>query len=452
MTFTTAIVGRPNVGKSTLFNRLAGRRLALVDKTPGLTRDRRQGEAKLGDLRFTVIDTAGLEEAAAGTLQAGMRAHTERALEGADVALFLVDARAGVTPLDEHFADWLRRTPLPVVVVANKCEGEAGEAGRLEAYGLGLGEPVALSAEHGTGLDGLYDALAPFDEAAARRGAAETDPAAGDDAGAPLRLAVVGRPNVGKSTLVNRLLGEERVLTGPEPGVTRDAVSIAWTFRGRRIELIDTAGLRRRSRIRGRPETLSSADALRAVRFAHVVVLVVDAGAILERQDLGIARQVADEGRALVVAVNKWDLVRGRAAALSRIEHRLASSLPQVRGVPVVTLSALTGRGVETMLPAVLGAFEVWNRRLPTAALNRWLGAVVERHPPPRAAGRRVRLRYITQAKPRPPTFVLFANRPDDLPDSYIRYLVNDLRQSFELPGVPVRLLARKGRNPYAPA
>ncbi len=446
MSITVAIIGRPNVGKSTLFNRLVGKRLALVDDTPGLTRDRREGTARLADLEFTVIDTAGLEDVTGDVLEARMRAQTERALDGADVALLLIDARAGVTPLDRHFADWLRRRDQTAVVIANKCEGGAGAAGLIETYALGLGDPIPLSAQHGEGMGDLYDILVPFVD-----GAEETVADGKIDVG-PLQLAIVGRPNVGKSTLVNRLLGEDRVVTGPEAGITRDAVSISWTYKGRPIRLIDTAGLRRKSRVAGRPEGLSTADALRAIRYAQVVVLVLDSQAAMERQDLTIARQVIEEGRALLIAVNKWDLVTDAKAVLGHLNDRLERSLPQVRGIPILTLSALTGKGGGKLMPAVLDIYEVWNRRISTGRLNQWLAEMTEHHPPPLAGGRSIRLRYVTQAKTRPPTFVLFASRPEQLPESYLRYLANSLRRSFDLPGVPIRLFSRKGKNPYAPS
>lgn len=441
MGLTVAILGRPNVGKSTLFNRLVGRRVAIVDPTPGVTRDWRTGDGRLGPLSFTVIDMAGLEEGASGSLVGRIQAQTQRALAKADVALLMIDARAGVTAADRHFARALRRTHVPIVPVANKCEGGAGQAGVIEAFELGLGEPVAVSAEHGQGLDALYDALEPF-----APGEAEAPEERGDR---PLGLAVVGRPNVGKSTLVNRLLGEERVLTGPEPGLTRDSVAASSRFRGRPVLLVDTAGLRRRSRVTGRLEKLSVGDALRSIRRADVVALVVDAEAALEKQDLTIAALAAEEGRALVIAVNKWDLVGARAATLKAIRGRTAAALPQVRGVPVVPVSALTGFGVDRLLPAVLKAYERWAARVPTAKLNRWLTKVGDDHPPPLAGGRRVKLRYITQVEARPPTFALFASRPEALNEAYRRYLLNRLRDDFRLPGVPLRLLLKKGRNPY---
>jgi len=458
MAFTLAILGRPNVGKSTLFNRLCRLRTALVDSTPGVTRDRRYGDARLGDLGFRLIDTAGLEDAAPGTIEASMREQTDRALDEADAALLVIDARAGVTPIDRHFADWLRRARKPVIVVANKCEGARGEAGMLEAWELGLGDPVPLSAEHGEGLAGLHAVLAPLVDAAAdddaRAAAAmETPPTPeGDDAepeDKELLLAIVGRPNVGKSTLLNRLVGEARVITGPEPGVTRDAISVAWEWQGRPIRLVDTAGLRRRGRIQEKLEKLSVGDTLRAIRFAHVAVLVMDANAMPERQDLTIASHVIEEGRALVIAVNKWDAVQDRGAAMRKLRDRLEISLPQVRGIPVIALSALTGEGVEQLMPAVAGAYDIWTRRIATGTLNRWLDEMLERHPPPMVGGRRLRLRYMTQVKGRPPTFVVFSTRPAALPESYRRFLANGLRETFGLDGVPIRVLLRKGENPY---
>jgi GTPase len=444
MALKVAIVGRPNVGKSTLFNRLVGQKLALVDDTPGVTRDRREGDAALGDLRFRVIDTAGLDEADEGSLGARMQEQTIRALADADVALFVVDARDGITPLDRHFAEVLRRGAAPVVLVANKAEGRGGGSGAYEAFALGLGDPVAISAEHGDGMAELYAVLAPYaDQAAA---------AAGDVAATerPLQLAIIGRPNVGKSTLVNRLLGEERLLTGPEAGITRDAIATRWNWHGRAVRLIDTAGLRRHAKVEGKLEKLSVADTLRAIRFAEVVVLVLDATQMLEKQDLTIAQMVEEEGRALVIAVNKWDLVEDKSAALRRLQDRLETSLPQLDGVRFVLLAALTGAGMAKLMPAVMSTHEAWNRRVSTPRLNRWLAAVQQRHPPPLVKGRRLKLRYMTQANIRPPTFALFAATPAALPDSYRRYLVHQLRDDFDLPGVPIRIMLRKGENPYA--
>ncbi len=453
---TVAIVGRPNVGKSTLFNRLVGKRLALVHDQPGVTRDRREGEGRLFDLAFRVIDTAGFEDARDGSLQARMRAQTERALDEADVALLLIDARAGVTPMDEVFAQLLRERGRPVVLVANKCEGRQGEAGLLEAYSLGLGEPVPLSAEHGLGLADLEAAIRPYlaEHAPGETDAEETEREA--EAGrpeGPLHLAVVGRPNVGKSTLVNRLIGEERLLTGPEAGITRDAIAVPWRYGDRDIRLVDTAGLRRRARVTERLEKISAADSLRALQFAQVVVLMVEseAEAPLEKQDLTIARQIVDEGRALVIALNKWDVCQDREGALRALRDRLLRSLPQTRGVSVVPISALRGEGLERLMAAVFAAYEVWNRRVPTATLNRWLAEVTAHHPPPASGGRRIRLKYITQARTRPPTFALSCSRPEALPRSYLRYLENALRADFDLPGTPIRIHLKKTKSPYAP-
>jgi GTP-binding protein len=442
MSFTVAILGRPNVGKSTLFNRLAGRRLALVDNTPGLTRDRREGEGCIADLGFRVIDTAGLEEAAPTSLSGRMKAQTERALAEADVALLVIDAREGITEADRHFAGWLRRSGKSVVLVANKTEGRTMPSGVGESYRLGLGDPVPISAEHGEGMAELYERLGPF----APGRPLDSIPV---EHAKPLQLAIVGRPNVGKSTLANRLLGEERLLTGPEAGITRDAIGIDWAWHNRPIRLVDTAGLRRRPRIEGKLEELSVGDALRAIRFAETVILVLDALQPFERQDLTIARLVADEGRALVVAATKWDAVAEGAAVLRRLRERASISLPQLLGVALVPVSGLTGFGLDAMMKAVFAAGEVWNRRVSTAHLNRWLAAVQERHPPPLIAGRRLRLRYMTQVNIRPPSFALFASKPAELPDSYRRYLVNALRQDFDLPGTPIRMMLRKGKNPY---
>jgi GTPase len=440
MSFAVAILGRPNVGKSTLFNRLASRRLALVDDRPGVTRDRREGEGRIADLEFRVIDTAGLEEAESTSLVGRMQAQTERALADADVALLVIDAREGVTEADRHFANWLRRSGKPIVLVANKAEGRAAFPGLGEAYRLGLGDPVAISAEHGEGLAELYERLAPF---------SQRDGALAIERGKALQLAIVGRPNVGKSTLANRLIGEERLLTGPEAGITRDAIAVDWVWRDRPIRLVDTAGLRRKPRVEGKLEQLSVGDALRAIRFAESVILVIDALQPLERQDLTIARLVSEEGRALVIAVSKWDTVEKPAALLKQLRERASVSLAQLQGIAIVPVSGLTGFGCDALMTGVFATDEVWNRRVATADLNRWLAAVQQRHPPPLVAGRRLRLRYMTQVNTRPPSFALFASKPEELPDAYRRYLINALRDNFALPGTPIRLMLRKGKNPY---
>jgi GTP-binding protein len=470
MTFKVAIVGRPNVGKSTLFNRLVGRKLAIVHDRPGVTRDRREGDGGIADMSFTIIDTAGLEDDLHGvSIEGRMRKQTDRAVEEADVALFLIDARAGVTPLDSHFADYLRKSPTPVILVANKCEGKAGAPGLYESFQLGLGEPVPFSAEHGEGLDDLYEALMPYARA---HGGFKPDPeedwgqlpaedeiedgdlrAAAEQAEAerPVSIAIVGRPNVGKSTLVNALLGDDRMLTGPEAGLTRDAITTEWHYAGRVFRLVDTAGLRRRSHISDQVEKLSTANTIEAIRMAHVVVLVMDADAILDKQDLTIARMVVEEGRALVLAINKWDQVSDREESLLRLKDRLETSLAQVRGVPTVTLSALNGRGLDKLMSAVGDIYALWNKRVPTAQLNRWLAEMTERHPPPATTGgHRMKLRYMTQVRTRPPSFALFSQRADELPESYSRFLVNGLRNDFGLMGVPIRFGVRKRKNPYA--
>jgi GTPase len=454
MSFTIAIVGRPNVGKSTLFNRLIGRRLALVDDLPGVTRDRREGNAKLGDLEFKAIDTAGLEDAERDSLSARMQAQTAAAIEQADAVLFVVDARAGVTPADRAFADVVRRSGKPAIVVANKSEGRAGADGALEAYALGLGDPVAISAEHGEGLADLFDALrAALPQATAEDEEAEQedeDAAAAAPQEQPIRMAIVGRPNTGKSTLINRLLGEERLLTGPEAGITRDAIAVDLTWQGKEFRIHDTAGMRRRSRIEEKLEKLSVADTLNAIRFAEVVIVLIDAQAPFEEQDTRIADLVEREGRAIVIAINKWDTVEAEPGALSRLRASVDRLLPQIKGVPVVVLSAKIGNGLDKLMDAVMKAYAVWNRRLPTAALNRFLGDAISANPPPAISGRKFRLDYITQPKARPPTFVLFCARAEALPETYRRYLINGLRENFALPGTPIRLTLRAKANPFA--
>jgi GTP-binding protein len=444
MSFTIAIVGRPNVGKSTLFNRLVGAGRALVDATPGVTRDRITAEGRIGHLTFTIIDTAGLDEGPPDSLEGRLRQQTGTALAEADVGLMLIDAKSGLTALDRHFARWLRRQDTPVVLVANKCEGRAAESLASEAWGLGLGPPVPISAQNGEGLAGLAEALLPFAPAD------DDGEAAGLIEAGPLRLAIAGRPNVGKSSLINRLLADERLLTGPEPGLTRDAVAVRWQWQGRAIELVDTAGLRRRARIEpGGLERLSSRSALAALRQAEVVALMVDASAPLEQQDITIANRVAEAGRALVVAANKWDLVEGPQAALALMRERLEGRLPHLKGVECLPISVRTGKNLDRLLPLVIATHERWSKRIATAPLNRWLADAIEAHPPPIAKGRRVKLRYTTQASTRPPTFVLFVSQADALPDSYLRYLTNSLRATFDLPGVPLRLHLRTGKNPY---
>lgn len=465
MTFTLAIVGRPNVGKSTLFNRLVGKRLALVDDQPGVTRDLREGDARLFDLRFTVIDTAGLEDVTDDSLQGRMRRLTERAVDMADISLFLIDGRVGVTPTDRVFADILRRKGAQVVLGVNKAEGAAGDAGALEAWELGLGEPVRLSAEHGEGMDDLYHILRPIAEGFAERSrqdAPEVDvdvPEDSEDEDAaplitpakPLQVAVIGRPNAGKSTLVNRILGEDRMLTGPEAGITRDAISVRTDWMGTPVRIWDTAGMRRKAKVVEKLEKLSVADGLRAVRFAEVVVVLLDAAIPFETQDLRIADFAETEGRAVVVAVNKWDLEDDKQDKLVELKEMFERLLPQLRGAPLVTVSAKTGRGMDRLHNAILRAHAVWNRRVPTAKLNQWLGAMTEAHPPPAPGGHRIKLRYITQAKTRPPGFVVKCSRPDELPDSYKRYLVNGLRENFDMPGTPIRIFLRGqgDENPF---
>ncbi|HWG06436.1 MAG TPA: ribosome biogenesis GTPase Der [Beijerinckiaceae bacterium] len=460
MSVSVAIIGRPNVGKSTLFNRLVGKKLALVDNLAGVTRDRREGAAKLGDLDFTVIDTAGLQEGEASSLESRMRAQTEAAIEQADAVFFVVDARVGLTPADRYFAQLLRRADKPVILVVNKAEGRAAEAGVYDAFGLGFGDPVPISAEHGEGLADLYQALVealpilgepPAEEASStprpifdeEEDGSELDPTK------PLRFAIVGRPNAGKSTLINRILGEERLLTGPEAGITRDSIGIDFSWHDRAMKIFDTAGLRKRANVQDKLEKLAASDAIRAVKFADVVVLLLDATIPFERQDLSIADLVEREGRALVIGLNKWDLVTEPGKLLKQLREDADHLLPQVEGSPVVPVCGLTGVGVEKLMDAVIRCHEVWNRRIATGKLNRWLAASTERSPPPAVSGRRIKIRYMTQPKARPPTFVLFGNQLDALPTSYERYLVRGLRESFGLAGVPLRFTMRQSSNPF---
>jgi GTP-binding protein len=475
MSFTVAIVGRPNVGKSTLFNRLVGRRLALVDDQPGVTRDRRPGTGQLGDLDFTVIDTAGLEEAPAESLAGRMRVQTETAIAQADAIFFLIDARAGLTPVDRAFAAEVRRSGRPVVLVANKSEGRAGEAGRLEAYGLGLGDPVAISAEHAEGIADLHEALvaalpehvqAQRDERQRAREALRdafgeddtADDAPLDEAALaaarlrhPIRVAVIGRPNAGKSTLINRLLGEDRLLTGPEAGITRDSIAVDIQWNGRTFRFDDTAGMRRRSRIDDKLEKLSVADGLNAVRFAEVVVVLLDTERGIEEQDQRIADLAEREGRAVVLAAGKWDLTDNKPGAISKLRAEAERKLTQLKGTPFVAVSGVTGEGLDRLMQAIVDAFEIWNKRVSTSALNRWLSNSISAHPPPAVSGRRIKLNYMTQPKARPPSFVLFCSRADAVPEAYKRYLVNSLRETFDLPGTPIRLTLREKANPFEP-
>ena len=444
------ILGRPNVGKSTLFNRLVGKKLALVDDTPGVTRDRREGKARLFDLDFIAVDTAGLEEEDDQSLAGRMRAQTLAAMKDADAVLMVIDARAGITPLDRHFADWVRAQNRPVILIANKSEGGAAEAGIHESYALGLGEPVPVSAEHGLGLADLFQALiavlgdVPVEEIAA------TDPA--DDAAmeaAPLKLAIIGRPNAGKSTLINTLLGEQRLVTGPEAGITRDSITIAWEWQGRPVQVIDTAGLRKRAKVTEKLERLSAGDTKRAIDFAEVVVLLLDATRGLEAQDLRIASMALSEGRALLVALNKWDAVEDQGGTYRGVKKALEEGLAQVKGLSLLTVSGQTGKNLDTLVKAAFELRTVWSKRIATAALNRWFAHAIERNPPPAPGGRRIKLRYVTQARSRPPTFLVFGNRTDELPTSYTRYLVNSIREDLGLDGVPIRLDYRGGKNPF---
>tara|TARA_B110001450_G_scaffold251767_1_gene272359 strand:- start:1355 stop:2809 length:1455 start_codon:yes stop_codon:yes gene_type:complete len=463
MSFKLAIVGRPNVGKSTLFNRLVGRKLALVDNQPGVTRDLREGAARLGHLNFTVIDTAGLEEVTDESLQGRMRRLTERAVDMADACLFMIDARIGVTPTDEIFADILRKRNAHVFLVANKGEGRAADGGVIEAYSLGLGEPLRMSAEHGEGMGELAVMLAPLIDVAAEKH--EEEPSIDVDlvegetdveyrlptVKKPLQVAVIGRPNAGKSTLINKILGEERLLTGPEAGITRDAISLKLDWDGVPTRIFDTAGMRKKAKVQEKLEKLSVSDGLRAVKFAEVVVVLLDVDSPFEQQDLRIADLAEREGRAVVVAVNKWDLEPDKQAKLRSLREAFERLLPQLRGAPLITVSAKTGRGLDRLQEAVMRAHEVWNRRINTSHLNRWLSGMVEAHPPPAPGGRRIKLRYITQAKTRPPGFVVMCSYPDKIAESYSRYLVNGLREDFDMPGTPIRLWMRGqgDQNPY---
>ena len=442
---TVAIVGRPNVGKSTLFNRLVGKRVALVDDRPGVTRDRREGEGRLFDLTFRVMDTAGFEDQDPQSLPGRMRAQTEAAVREADVALFLIDGREGLTPLDEEIARWLRNHSTPVVVAANKAEGRAGENGRLEAYALGLGDPIAISAEHGEGLADLFEMIRPHVE----HEHFETEAEDAEHGEGPLKLAIVGRPNAGKSTLVNKMLGEERMITGPEAGITRDSISMDWIWNNRPVQLVDTAGLRKRAKVEDKLEKLSAFDTKRAIDYAEVVVLLLDATRGLESQDLRIADQVLEEGRALVIALNKWDMAENASSLFNGVKAALEEGLSQLKGVPVLTVSGKTGKGIDQLLGAAFEVRDSWSRRVSTGELNRWFERAVEANPPPAPGGKRIKLRYITQVKSRPPSFVLFGTRVDQLPTSYQRYLLNSMRRDLDLGPVPLRLTMRAPKNPF---
>lgn len=438
-----AIVGRPNVGKSTLFNRLCGKRMAIVHDIPGVTRDRKEAFGHLGDIPLKLVDTAGFEDKSQDPLMKEMKAQVVKALQAADVVLFVIDGREGVTPVDEAFAALLRTIEKPLLLLANKCEGKAGLQGISEAWGLGFGEPLPLSAEHGQGLESLYESLLPFYNGPL--GEEEEE----ESAPPPLQLAIVGRPNVGKSTLFNQLMGDERVLTGPEAGVTRDAIAVDWAYKDYPLRLIDTAGLRKRTKVTEKLEWLATSESLSAVQYAHVAILVIDATQPLEKQDLHIASQVVEEGRCLVLALNKWDLISNKQELLKHLKEKLTIVLPQVRGVPLVPLSALTGQNKEKLLDAVLALHTLWNKRISTSRLNRWLEGLVAHHPPPLVSGRRIKIKYLTQIKTRPPTFVLFSSKSAELPDSYVKYVLNGLREAFDLEGIPLRLFVRSGKNPY---
>ncbi len=463
MTFTVAIIGRPNVGKSTLFNRLVGKKLALVDDTPGVTRDRRHADATLGGMKFQIIDTAGLEEVDEDSLEGRMRAQTEKAIEEADLSIFLIDARAGLLPDDATFAALLRKSGRPVILAANKAEGRKAESGFYEAFKLGFGEPIGLSAEHGLGMGDLFDALVeivgeevafppePEPELSEELDGEEIlDEEDTYDATRPMKIAVVGRPNAGKSTLINQMIGDERLLTGPEAGITRDSISVDWQWEGRTIRLHDTAGMRKKARVRGKLEKLSISDGLRAIQFAEVVIIVFDATIPFEKQDLQISDLIIREGRAPVIAINKWDLVEDRQQVLSDMHEKAQRLLPQVKGLRVIPISGATGEGIPKLMKAVMDVHKAWNRRISTARLNKWLDDVQYHHPAPAVGGRRIRMKYVTQAKSRPPTFMVSCSRPDSLPTSYTRYMMNNLREQFDLYATPIRMFMRKADNPYA--
>jgi len=469
MTFTLAIIGRPNVGKSTLFNRLAGKKLAIIDDTPGVTRDWREAEGELFDRSFRIIDTAGLEEHFDDSIKGRMRKQTEAALRQTDVVLFIIDGREGIMPIDEHFAGWLRKQKKPVILAVNKCENDKVTGSAVgEAYALGLGEPIAISAAHGIGMDELYHLLTPYfpkeeeEEEVGNEGKEDFDNVDDiegkedfeftqeeDDPEKPLKIAIVGRPNVGKSTLLNSIVSDERVMVGPEAGITRDAIAVDWSYEGRAFKLVDTAGMRRKAKVLGAIEKMSVDDTLRAIRLAQVVILVLDGNGIFEKQDLQIAEHVIDEGRALVVAVNKWDAVQDKKEALERLEDKLQYSLAQVKDVRFTAISALNGKNIDKLLKEVLKVYELWNKRVPTGKLNRWLKAMESKNPAPLVSGRQNRVKYIAQIKTRPPTFALWASKPKELPQSFRRYLINGLRKDFDIPAVPIRLLVRASKNPY---
>ncbi len=473
MTLKIAIVGRPNVGKSTLFNRLAGKKLAIVDDTPGVTRDWREADGWLLDRPVRIYDTAGLEEAFDDSIQGRMRRQTEEALKRADVVLFMIDGRAGLTPIDEHFATWLRRQKKPVILAVNKCENQnAVMAGVAEAFKLGFGDPIAISAAHDHGMDDLYNAFTPFfpeeeesdddEDHHDKLMPGDIDAIEGDETYElapdepeedvkPVKIAIVGRPNVGKSTLVNALLGDNRVMTGPEAGITRDAIAVDWEYDGRKLKLVDTAGLRKKAKSGGGGaiEQMAIEDTMRAIRLAQIVVLVLDANIMMEKQDLQIAAHILDEGRAMIIAVNKWDTIENKAEVLEELHYKLGVSLAQVKDLPVVTLSAIRGKGLETLMKTIFDTYATWNKRSTTSRMNRWLKIKESQNPPPMVEGRNNRLKYIAQINTRPPTFALWVSRAGELPDTYKRYLLNGLREDFDMKGVPVRLLIRTSKNPY---